>query len=79
MIVELKTAQKVVGIKQTNRAISEGKAKKVFLAQDADAKIISPLVSLCKQKNILIEQELTMKELGIACGIDVGAAALALL
>lgn len=79
MTVELKTAQKVVGIKQTNRAISEGKAKKVFLALDADTKIISPLVSLCRENHVPIEQTFTMKELGIACGIDVGASALALL
>ena len=36
MLEELSTAQKVVGVKQSLRALREGRARKVFLACDAD-------------------------------------------
>ena len=36
MLEELKTAKKVVGIKQLRRALKDRSAKLVFLAKDAD-------------------------------------------
>lgn len=73
----LKSAKKVIGLKQTTKAINKGIAKRVYLAADADKRIIVPLQELCEQNNITAETVLTMKELGQACGIEVGAAAVA--
>lgn len=39
----LKTAKKVVGCKQTRRAIQEGRASVLFLADDADPMLTAPL------------------------------------
>ncbi|NLO89524.1 MAG: 50S ribosomal protein L7Ae-like protein [Clostridia bacterium] len=73
------TANKVVGTRQTTKAVQQGKAKKVFIAEDAEDRITVPLMELCNEKGIEIVKVKTMKELGSACGIDVGAASAALI
>ena len=67
---------KVVGVKQSRRAIREGRAAQVFLAVNADT---APLADLCKEEGIPVEQRFTMEELGKAAGIQVGAAVVAVL
>lgn len=79
MLTELKTGTKVVGVKQTQRAISDGRARLVFLAQDADPRVTEPIGALCKERGISVEMVPGMKELGSACGIAVGSAVAALL
>ena len=39
MLTELKQGSKVVGVKQTKRAVNDGKAARVFLAEDADPRV----------------------------------------
>lgn len=63
-----------VGIKQTSRAITEGKALSVYIAKDADPFMLAPLIELAEQCQIPVVLVDTMKELGRACKIDVGAA-----
>ncbi|NLP44388.1 MAG: 50S ribosomal protein L7Ae-like protein [Peptococcaceae bacterium] len=76
----LQKAQKVViGIKQTTRALESKEVRMVFLAQDAEAKLLKPIREMCAAKGIPIEEVATMKELGKACKIQVGAAAVAIL
>ena len=76
---ELRTDRKVIGSKQVKKAIAEGKTQKVYLAVDAEPHITIPLKELCAQYGVLLEQTYTMKELGMICEIEVGAAAVALL
>jgi len=71
----LNNIKKVIGIKQSIRAIEKGLAEKVYIASDADSRLISPLQQLCAEKNIPVQLVETMKALGESCGIDVGAAA----
>ena len=78
MLSELSTANKVVGAKQVKRALSDGRAGKVFLAADADPRVTEPLAGLAGEKGVAVEQVPSMKELGTACGIAVGSAAAAL-
>lgn len=73
----LKAANKAVGVKQATKAIERDQAIAVFLASDAEKRVVTPLRELCAQKNILVEDVPTMNELGKACGIAVGAAAVA--
>lgn len=73
----LKTAKKAIGAKQTIRAIEKGIVVTVYLADDADSRITQPIRELCKGKNITVMTMTTMSELGRACGIEVGAAAVA--
>lgn len=75
----LRTAKKAIGAKQTVRAVEKGLAVKVYLADDADRRIVAPIASACSQKGIEVNEKMTMTELGKACGIEVGAAAVAVL
>ena len=75
MLESLKTAKKAVGLKQCVKAVENGKAKKVFIAKDADAAIVDPLKQLCETKRLTVIYVDSMKILGKACGIDVGASA----
>lgn len=79
MLEELKNAKKVVGIKQLRRALADNTAKTVFLADDADPALIEPIRSICAEKGVECIDVATMRELGTACRISVGAAAAALL
>ena len=70
----LKTAKKVVGCKQTRRAIQEGRASVLFLADDAD-----PMLALeATMQGIEIVRAPTMTALGRHCGISVSAACAAI-
>jgi large subunit ribosomal protein L7A len=79
LLSKLKDGPKVVGSKQSRRAISEGTAACVFLANDADPHITEPIRELCKQHTVPVSSVDTMKGLGSACGISVGAAVAVLL
>ena len=79
MLAELKQGPKVVGVKQTKRAINDGKAARVFLAEDADPRVTDPSAVLCGERSSPVERVAQMKELGSACGIAMGSAVAALL
>ena len=79
MLEELRQGNTVVGIKQLRRALDGGKVKKVFLAEDADPILIDPVAQLCAEIGVECEAVQTMRALGAACGISVGAAAAAIL
>ena len=67
----------VVGAKQLKKAVNAGRARYVFLAENADPAITEPIAEMCSQSNIQIAWVSSMAELGRACGIEVGAAAAA--
>lgn len=63
-----------VGVKQSTKSIQSGRALVVFIAMDAEASVINPVVDIAKEKSIEIVYVESMKVLGRACNIDVGAA-----
>ena len=67
--------KKVIGIKQCLKFIKLGKGKVLYVANDADARLISPLIELAEKENIKIVEISTMKELGLMSGIEVKRAA----
>ena len=73
----LKLSKRVVGVKQTRRAVQEGRAVRVYLAADADPMITEPLETLCREHGVPVECGAGLRELGRAVGIAVGAAAVA--
>ena len=77
--LNFKKVPKVIGIKQSLKAIGKDTALKVYLADDADVRMILPLQQACQDQNIPIIAGFSMEELGTACGIDVGAAAITIL
>jgi large subunit ribosomal protein L7A len=76
---DLRRKNRVVGVKQTRRALEEGRVVCLHVARDADARIIDPLRQLCEQEGIPVELHDTMKQLGKAAGIDVGASVVGVL
>ncbi len=79
MLNELCSGEKVVGIKQLRKALRDDRAARVFVAQNADPRLVQPVVDLCREKNVPMEEVPTMEQLGEACQIQVGAAVAALL
>ena len=74
MIHELAGPNKVVGAKQVKRALRNGRAVRLYMAMDADPRMLQPLVQEAVNRQVPISQVPTMKELGASCGIAVGAA-----
>jgi len=70
---------KVVGLKQTIKALEKGEALVVFMARDAEEKISRPVVALCEARGVELHYVDTMQELGKLCGIKVKAATAAIL
>lgn len=75
MLENLRTNNKTIGVKQTLKAVEGGKARTVFIARDAEEKVVGKIKELCDKNSIEIVYVESMKQLGKACGIEVGAAA----
>ncbi len=74
---EFGSSKVVVGSKQLKKALINGRARYVCLAENADPDITDPLEQLCLQHGVRFSWVPSMAELGRACGIEVGAAAAA--
>ena len=70
---------KVVGVKQTAKALQKGTAVSVFIAADAEERITSPIKEACERQGVECICVETMQVLGKACGIHAGASAAAIL
>lgn len=79
MLESLKGSNKTIGIKQSLKAVENGNAKTVFIAKDAEEKVVGKLKTLCEEKSVTVIYVDSMKQLGKACGIEVDAAAASLL
>ena len=79
MLEKLQAKEKVIGVKQSRRAIRSGLARLVFLACDADPALTGPLEEQCRRQQVPVVSQYSMRELGQAAGIQVGAAVAALL
>lgn len=77
--MSLAAQEKVVGVKQSRKAIREGRARLVYLASDADPAMTEPLARSCAEAKIPVERTYTMSQLGQACRITVGASVVAVL
>ncbi|MEW4372712.1 ribosomal L7Ae/L30e/S12e/Gadd45 family protein [Paenibacillus kandeliae] len=70
----LQDARIKIGTKQTMRMVELGQAEEVYVAQDAEQHLITRIVQLCNKHSVKVTYVETMKELGKACGIEVGSA-----
>ena len=77
MLEELRVGPIVVGLKQLRKALKDGTVRTVFLARNAEPRLVEPIEMLCRENEVACVWVETMAELGTACGIDVGAAAAA--
>lgn len=80
MLTQLRDCtNKVIGTKQTLKALKGDQVDCLFIAKDAEVKVTRPLTDLAQKNNVEIQYIKTMTELGQAVGIEVGAAAVAIL
>jgi large subunit ribosomal protein L7A len=70
--------RKVVGTKQTLKALEKDEVIQLFIARDAEEKVTRPILTLCKEKDIDPLYVDTMVKLGKMCGIKVKAAVAAI-
>ncbi|MDQ2086685.1 ribosomal L7Ae/L30e/S12e/Gadd45 family protein [Herbivorax sp. ANBcel31] len=76
---DFKDINKIVGLKQSLKAVQKGIVGEVYIAKDAEERVVSKIVDLCTEKDIPIVYADSMKQLGKACGIDVSAAVVSIL
>ena len=76
-LADLSGHRVVVGAKQLRKALEKGTAKCVFLAENADPALTEPIEARCKVNHVSYTWVHSMTDLGRACGIEVGAAAAA--
>ena len=76
-LAEISGQNVVVGAKQLRKALRSGCVQRVYLAENADPAITEPLAAMCREHSVVYAWVRTMKDLGSACGIEVGAAAAA--
>ncbi len=80
MVERLKQCRRrVVGTKETMKAVEKGEAQVVFIARDAEIKITRPVANLCRDQDVEIQDVESMQELGKWCGIKIGAATAAII
>ena len=68
----------VIGTKQTMKALRNGDIKELIIANDADRHVLDKVLSLAEENNVPVTGVDSMQKLGKACGIDVGAATVAI-
>lgn len=68
----------IVGAKQIRKGLNAGRVSQVYLARNADPAITEPLEALCQRNKVEYAWVKSMTDLGRACGIEVGAAAAAI-
>ena len=71
--------RRVVGTKETLKAVEKNEAQLVFIARDADEKVTRAVVELCRDRGVEIRNVESMQELGKWCGIKIGAATAAII
>ncbi|WP_413304684.1 50S ribosomal protein L7ae-like protein [Bacillus sp. 1P10SD] len=73
-------AQKfVIGTKQAVKALKEGNVQELVVASDAEPKVTAKVVEVALGIEVPVRYVDSMKKLGKACGIEVGAAAVAII
>lgn len=68
----------IIGTKQAVKAIKSGQATEIVIAEDAEQRVTDPIIALAKERGIPVHFVDSRMELGKACGIQVGAAVVAI-
>ena len=77
MLAKMDRRKVVVGSKQLRKALDRGTVRFVVLARNADPAITEPIEAICRRNGVPCDWVPSRQALGKACGIDVGAAAAA--
>lgn len=76
---ELENIPKVIGTKQTAKALQKDQVQVLYIAKDAENKIVEQVVEQAQNKGVQVIKVPSMQDLGRAFGIEVGAATAAIL
>lgn len=68
----------IIGTKQAIKALKENRVKEVVIAEDADVRVTNKVLILAEELKVPVSKVASMKKLGQACGIEVGASAVAI-
>ena len=68
------TKKLTIGTKQTKKALENGLLSGVFIAMDAERRLIKPVMAAAGELGIPIYYVESMKKLGAACEIEVDTA-----
>ena len=68
-----------IGTKQTVKALKDENVQEILVASDAEPRLTAKVVEEALLMNIPVHYVDSMKKLGKACGIEVGAAAVAII
>jgi len=75
-----KTGKVDKGTNEVTKAIERGQAKMVDVAEDVSPKeVVQHLTALCKEKGIPCETVDSKKKLGLAAGINISTASIAII
>ncbi|MGD6804803.1 50S ribosomal protein L7ae-like protein [Rossellomorea vietnamensis] len=69
----------IVGTKQTVKALKNGLVTQLVVADDADHKVTSKVIQAANEMDVPVARVDSMRKLGKSCGIEVGAAAVAII
>ncbi|MDF0727585.1 50S ribosomal protein L7ae-like protein [Cytobacillus sp. S13-E01] len=75
----LQATKIIIGTKQTVKALQTTTVLEVVVAEDADRRVINSVLQTAEQQHVTVTKVDSMKKLGKACGIEVGAAAVAII
>ncbi|MCY0887437.1 MAG: ribosomal L7Ae/L30e/S12e/Gadd45 family protein [Alicyclobacillaceae bacterium] len=70
---------RTIGLNQTLKAMQQLAAREVYVARDAEPRVLQPVLQLAEQQGLSLVWVDSMRMLGKACGIEVGAATAAIL
>ena len=76
---KLRTARCIAGVHQVCKAVQSGAAEAVFIASDADDRVLAALFAACAAAGIEPDCTATRAALGEYARLDVSAAAVAIL
>ena len=69
----------VIGTKQAVKALKEGNVQEILVASDAEPRLTAKVVEEALLMDVPVHYVDSMKKLGKACGIEVGAATAAII
>ncbi|MCH1626089.1 50S ribosomal protein L7ae-like protein [Fredinandcohnia quinoae] len=75
----LQATKLIVGTKQAVKAIQTMHVQEVVVAEDADQRVINKILHAAEERQVPVTKVDSMKKLGKACGIEVGASAVAII
>lgn len=75
----LNESSKVVGAKQTLRALEKDRVEVLYVAEDAQKQVTVRIIELAQRKSVPIVYVPTMQELAKACNVEVKTATAALI